>query len=206
MDFDQKNRQDWIDILKQIFPATQPKRCEWNELAAIVTVLNQIASKDDSNHMFYPTGGGMDIESAKPATEPGCVEIYTGLTDIIKPKCLIFESFPDPLWSYFRMETAALAPSGVYEISDGLSEDVTEIEPGRYISRSYWDNGEHHGEPLPKSARVLTRHLAGTFVIFAKSSPYNRHSRTYDGRHNNMSADEFRAYIEQVSTHGWKDR
>jgi hypothetical protein len=100
-----------------------------------------------------------------------------------------------------------LEPSGVYEVNDYPSEELTEIESGNYVSRSHWDEGEYQGQKLSRSARVLTRHLkSASFVIFAKSSPYNRHSSTYDARHNKMTAPEFRSYIEKVINDGWEDR
>jgi len=210
MSFYEENRQAWIDIQNRIFPAGIPEHFEWTELIDIISVLNKIGAIDNSNHMFYPTGGGLDVESANLSYENNCIEISTGLTDIIKPERLIFESFIDPLWNYFRIETLELESSSVYEKEDDNeyfpSEELLEIEAGKYISRSYWDEGEYMGQKLPSSARVLTRHLKGAFVIFAKSSYYNRNSRTYDARHNKMSAEEFRDYIENVISHGWENR
>lgn len=203
MDFYEKNRQSWIDIQNKIFPTDIPKNCEWTNLDDIINVLNVIGSINNSNHMFYPTGGGLDVKSSKKSTESNCIEIFTGLTDILKPKRLLFESFDDPIWSYFRIETFELEPTGVYKEKDYPSEELTEIETGKYINRSYWDEGEYQGQKLPKTARVLTRHLKGSFVIFAKSSYYNRNSSTYDARHNKMSAEEFRAYIEKTIKNGW---
>lgn len=203
MDFYEKNRQAWIDIQNKIFPTGIPKNCEWTKLEDIISVLNTIGSVDNSNHMFYPTGGGLDVESSKLSSESNCIEIFTGLTDILKPKRMIFESFSDPIWNYFRIETSELEPSGVYEEKDYPSEELTEIESGKYVNRSNWDEGEYKGQKLPKSARVLTRHLKGSFVIFAKSSYYNRNSSTYDARHNKMTSEEFREYIEKVIKNGW---
>ncbi len=203
MDFYEKNRQSWIDIQNKIFPTDIPKNCEWTNLDDIINVLNVIGSINNSNHMFYPTGGGLDVKSSKKSTESNCIEIFTGLTDILKPKRLLFESFDDPIWNYFRIETSELEPTGVYKEKDYPSEELTEIETGKYINRSYWDEGEYQGQKLPKTARVLTRHLKGSFVIFAKSSYYNRNSSTYDARHNKMSAEEFRAYIEKTIKNGW---
>lgn len=203
MNFDEENRKDWIHIHQQIFPLGIPLHCEWKDRSTIINIINAIGSKDNSNHMFYPTGGGMDVESAKPSNEEGCIELFTGLHDVFKPTRMLFESFDDPMWNYFRLELSEMEPfeSG----SERGSEMVTEVEEGKYISGRYWDQGEYMGEPLPKTARPVTRHLRGSFVIFAKASFYNRHSSTYDARHNKMSAEEFRRYLENVMQHGWKD-
>lgn len=203
MDFYEKNRQNWIDIQSRIFPIGIPTHCAWTRIEDIVSILNTIGSVDNLNHWFYPTGGGMDIKSSQLSVEPNCIEIFTGLTDILKPKCMTFESFSDPIWNYFRIETQELEPSGVYKDKEYPSEELTEIESGKYVDRSYWDEGEYEGEKLPKTARVLTRHLKGSFVIFAKSSHYNRNSSTYDARHNKMTSEEFRVYIENIINNGW---
>lgn len=206
MNFYEQNLEDWNQIQKKIFPIAVPKHCEWTRLHEIISILNLIGSKEQSNHMFYPTGGGLDIKSANVSVEHNCIEIFTGLTNIIKPKELIFESFKDPAWNYFRIETSELNLSGVYEDYDYPNEELTELSEGNYISRSYWDEGEYNGEKLPKSARVVIRQLKGSFVIFAKASYYNRHSATYDARHNKMNSIEFRNYIENTINNGWEDR
>ena len=203
MDFDEKNKKDWVNILSEIFPTGVPNSSEWTDLPTIVKMLKTIGSIDNSNHMFYPTGGGLDIEDANLSVETGCIEIDTGgLIDIVKPKRLIFNSFnAEPQWSYFRLETFELLPSGVYgknENSEEFSdEEVTELERGHYISRTYWDQGVYQGMKLPSTARVVTRHFRGSFVIFQKTSTYNRTISTYDGRHNKMSDTQFRDHIQK---------
>lgn len=203
LDFDKQNAQDWITIQKEIFPAGIPLRCEWSDREIIVSILKKIGAIENSNHMFFPTGGGLDIENANLAAEKDCIEIDTGgLYDIIKPHRLIFNSFnASPQWNYFRLEAAELKPSGVYKYEDESEEELAELEPGRYVSRTYFDQMEYHGEQLPSTARVVTRHLRGAFVIFQKTSIYNRNSRTYDGRHNKMSDEEFRNYIQKQVDH-----
>jgi hypothetical protein len=206
MNYDQENLKNWLEIQKIIFPAGLPKHCEWTDLNQIVEILNIIGSYDNSNHMFYPTGGGLDVESANLSSEPGCIEIHTGLTDILKPEILIYESFKNPLWNYFRIETAELKPTGIYKYTgDYPNEELAELEPksGKYLDSNIWEINEYKGQPLPKTARPLTRHFRGAFVIFSKTSFYNRHSSTYDGRHNKMTSLEFRAYIEKVIQNGW---
>ncbi|MFC0517342.1 hypothetical protein ACFFGT_24235 [Mucilaginibacter angelicae] len=204
MEYYEQNLQNWISIQQSIFPLGIPAHCEWVDLNEMIRVLNKIGSINNINHMFYPTGGGLDLESAKLSEEKGCIELYTGTADILKPAVLSFEGFKDPIWNYFRIDTAELKSSGVYgESSDYSNEELTEISPLKYVSRSYWDESEYEGKNLPKSARLVTRHLKGSFVIFSKGSFYNRKSSTYDARHNKMTAKEFRNYIEKVSNHGW---
>lgn len=220
MDFIERNKKDWIEIQEKIFHTGLPERKEWNNRNEIVNVLKIIGSIRNSNHMFFPRGGGLDVEGADISVEDNCIEINTGgLIEILKPSRLIFHSFnADPQWNYFRIETLNLEPSGIYEDKDysdeenesspeeNLSnfysdEELCELSPGVYISSIYWDEGEYDGEKLPTSARVVTRHFKGSFVIFQKTSIYNRNSSTYDGRHNKMTDEEFRNYIQYTINH-----
>lgn len=198
----QANRTDlnhpyWANIQKKIFSNEIPKTYEWTKLEDIVSILNSIGSVRGSNQMYYPTGGNFDIESASLSTEKGCIEIYTGHVEILKPKKLIFESFSDKSdWNFFRIETENLEPSGVYGDVALSSEELVEIENGKYISRSYWDEEEFEEKIIPSNARLVTRHLNGAFVIFSDSCPYNDLS-TIGVRHNELDAKDFLMYIHE---------
>jgi serine/threonine-protein kinase len=201
MSFKEENRQDWIDIQKKIFPTGLPTKCEWTNIAEIVYVLKIIGSLKNVNHMFFPRGGGFDLLDANLSSEKGCIEILTGgMIQIVKPSKLIFHSFQnaDPQWNYFRIEADTLTPSGVYENYDFPDEYLCEISNGTYIDRKYWDDGEYEGNKLSSKARLVSRHFRGAFVIFQKTSTYNGNSSTYDGRHNKMSDDEFKKYIQTI--------
>lgn len=201
MDYKEKNKQDWKNVIIDLFPSGIPEKCEWTKLEDIISILNAVGSIKNLNHMFYPTGGGLDLTGATKSNENGCIELHTGgLFDVIKPKSLIFEKMSeDNEWSYFRIETNQLEPSGVYKETDGNYEEVTELEPNNYVNRNVWDANEYQGKPLPKGARVVSRYFKGSFVIFRKTSIYNSISSTYDGRHSKMSTDEFKEYIHKAA-------
>ena len=75
---------------------------------------------------------------------------------------------------------------------------LVELEPSFYISRSQWEGEEYkNGKYLSEEIRYVTRFFNGDFVIFQKTSKYNRISVTYDGRHNQMNTNEFRNYIAE---------
>lgn len=202
MYFYNKNLHSWIDVLNKIFPIAIPVHCEWTSLKDISSVLNTIASDDNLNQMYYPTGGFLELRTSKFSIEENCLELDAGQINILKPKRLIFESFNDSIWNYFRIETSVLEPSGVYRETNYPLEDLTEIEPGRYLDYKYWDAGEYQGQRLPDSARPLTRFLNGSFVIFASSSPYCRNLETIDAPHNKMTSEEFREHIEDLIRKG----
>ena len=198
--FSEHNRLQWVEAQGRIFPLTVPARATWESLEDVIAVLNILGETTDLNHLFFPSGGGLDLERAfQSKHEPGCIELVTNrIFNLVKPIRLIFESFnDDPQWNYFRLETGVLRPSGVYSnLPEGsLDEELTEIRGKIYASRSCWDDGSYRGKPLPKGSRLIVRWFSGAFVIFQKSSIYNQVNETYDGRHNRMDADGFRAYI-----------
>lgn len=202
MNFLDENKKSWTETINKVFPNGIPERCEWIDRHSIVKILKIIGSIKNLNHMFFPRGGGLDVEGANISVEDECIEINTGgLIEIVKPSKLIFHSFnSDYEWFYFRLETKELKPTGIYdyENEEYSDEELCELNPGNYISRSHWDYGEYNDKKLPESARVVTRHFKGSFVIFQKTSIYNHNSSTYDGRHDKMTDDEFRSYIQEV--------
>lgn len=153
--------------------------------------------------MFFPNGGGMDLDDCRDSVEEGCIEMDCGFTEIVKPARLIFESFNyDHEWNYFRLELDELKPSGVYKddyYNRNNHEELSEISPGIYddynIVEFFSDYEESYN--LTEYSRHVTRWLKGCFIIFCKRSTYNADSSTYDGRHNKYSTDDFRKYIEK---------
>jgi len=205
-DFRQYNRLQWRETLQKLFPHAVPTRAKWEHMDEIIAVLNVLGESSGLNHLFFPSGGGLDLERAvRCEREPGCIELITnGCINIVKPIRLQFESFDDdPQWNYFRLETGELDPTDVYpdRVGDWLYEELTEVGGEFYASRSCWDENQYSGKPLPDHSRVLMRYFRGAFVIFQKTSIYNRISATYDARHNKMGTDEFRAYIANGVAH-----
>lgn len=84
---------------------------------------------------------------------------------------------------------------------DEFDEGVSEISPLEYVDYGVMEDGDlakQYGYHVTDFSRQIARQLKGSFVIFSKSSFYNRTTGTYDGRHDKMSADGFRTYIEKV--------
>lgn len=194
---------EWLIILQNLFPNGIPQYSIWTNKLEIIKVLNKLGSFDNSNHLFYPDGGGLDLSGSKISNEQNCIEIKTAFNEIISPKSLTFHSFENIDWSYFRIELNEIPQTSTYDYNVNFSEELCEISPLEYISREHWDEHEYNEEPLPENSRLLQRRLKGTLVVFGKMSPYNAHSSTYDGRHNDYSDSEFREYIETVQINGW---
>jgi serine/threonine-protein kinase len=190
----------WQAIQEKLFPSSIPTRVIWEEISEIVDVLNLLSSYQ-INHMLYPDGGGLDLESAALGKESDTIELIPGHSrlrervELVKPERLIFERFgSNPEWNYFRLETGGLEPSGV-DIVYRDCEEVAAIDNG-YIERYHWYEGSYNDKKLPSTARLIRRYLKGTFLIIQKSSVYN-HIDTYVGLHNQKTTDEFRDYISQ---------
>lgn len=198
--FRKRNPLEWRSAQLKLFPVSVPRRAEWTDLDEIIRVLKTLGHKTNLNHLFFPSGGGLDLnDSYRSDIEPGCIELVTdGMANLCRPKLLTFEGFSEhPSWSYLRLDCEELQPSGVYEeLSDFQDEELTDLGDGHYVDRCFWDAGEYAGEPLPNNARALSRFFGGAFLIVQKTSVYNRASVTYDARHNKMSRDQFREYMD----------
>ncbi|QST02222.1 serine/threonine protein kinase (plasmid) [Pontibacillus sp. ALD_SL1] len=191
----------------------------------IVQTLQTIGESDAPNHLFMPSGGGLDLTGAALSHEEGCMELHFGfITKIVNPLSLTFHPIgEDPEWWYFRLNTKPFQESGVYEEDNHdvsnqtpfqkqtmqnlnyYGEEVLEVSPGEYADRAYWEE-KHMGYdedgreiPLPEGVRVVIRaYNGGDFVVFPKISMYNHGPETYDALHNKMDGDEFESYIEGI--------
>lgn len=183
----------------------------WTTVSDIVDVLDEIGKKAPLNHLFLPSGGGLDLEGATTGWESLCVELDVGgNTRIVRPASLqLVMPERDPLreWAYFLLQTGTLAPSGVYENGpDEAFEAVLELAPGKYVERFYWDEGYYGvdgaGDPrkLPDGARPINRCFGGSFLIMAKASGYNLWDgfNAYGAAHTKRSPTEFQAQIQEV--------
>jgi len=192
----------WDELLSELFEVI-PERCEWVNKEDIITVLNIIGRHRAENHTFLPTGGGLDLHAAQQSNENDKIEINLNSSlHVLKPTKLIFQSFSgvDSEWYYFRLETEEIEPSGIYENYSLDYEELVELTPEAYISRVHWDHNEFNGAPLDRDARLITRVFKGDFVIFSKASLYNQNTSTYDARHNSYNDEEFKSYIQTVSS------
>jgi serine/threonine-protein kinase len=203
--FEKENLIVWERIIRELFPVAIPNNCLWKDIDSIISILNKLSSIDNLNHTLFPAGGGHDLTGAKKSSEKGCIEFSTpNSIRIVKPKVWEFNYFPNNTsWAYFRLETAGLKPITPNINSSFIKEKVTELESGNYVEKEIWEKGylgyneKNNRILLPKSARIVSRYFKGSFVVFAKSSPYNKNHVSYDARHDKMSSKKFRQYIEK---------
>ncbi len=197
-DDDRRNLSQWRYVQNLLFGKYIPDTCEWTDINDIVDVLNVLSRKTTFNHMFFPSGGGLDFEVAELASEKGFICIKALGYFLVKPKLLRVENIgKDYIWSYFRLELYEVDPIEDNYVSESLPyQQLTEDVPGNYVSWKCGNYGYYENDqPLPVDYRMVERYLRGSFVIFSKFSIYNEISATYDARHDKMDTEEFRAYI-----------
>lgn len=193
---------EWEFITKRIFHGYMPIRTAFSDPADIVNALNTLAQSAALNHMMFPDGGGLDFTGAEIVKEEGFIGIYTGnAVNIIKPKCLYFESFPDARWNYFFLEAEDVEPIDGESVSKSGEQYLVEDYPGHYVCADdavYGVYDYDSGNPLPEGARTVSRFCRGKFLIVIKTAAYNQIPATYDGRHNVMSNEELRTYFSRL--------
>lgn len=196
---------DWYFLNKQLFGEFNPESVSWIKKEDIIKVLNIIGNTPAYNHMFMPDGGGLDLEKAELAEEKDCICVYANkFCLIVNPKKLSFEGFNKKhRWNYFLLELNEMKPVLGMENVSYNSQSLVEDIPGHYVSdvdSCYGVYDYNTGVPLPKGYRKVNRDTKGKFLIMMKSGPYNNISETYDGRHGDCSASEFRKYIDDTIT------
>lgn len=202
LDENQKERQEatsnqlklWGDLARDIFEENVQKVQVITDINEIIEILEKIGKSQALNHAFYPSGGGDDLIGSALSSEQQCIELITGKrsAEILKPVSLTFNPIGEnPEWWYYRINTKAFEPSGVYEqiekkqddnssdtfkstrgkevewLSSYAGEELVEISPNNYIERFHWDTGfygyDENGfeKRLPDNSRIITRMYKG---------------------------------------------
>ena len=212
-DYSTKTSMQWEEIQKKLFPVSIPARAEWHNIDEIINTLKLVSFYRNMNHTFFPDSGGMDLIDTTQFLEAHFIQLdfSSSITPndlhIIKPRRLLFESFPSDLsWSYFRLELEECSPidaDAIKELQlngyDLLFEDVVRLSENNFLTiEKYRDHYRGHYIDRQMVPPVFRRWMKGNFVIFSKNSKYNKISATYDGRHNKFDADGFRKYISKL--------
>mgnify|MGYP001810484099 CR=1 FL=1 len=172
----------WIELLGIIFNNDIPEKFVWQKNEDIIDICNKIGSDLSLCHTIFPKNGDLDLYGAGTSFEQDCIELYfeenKKCVYLIKPNCLIFQSFGNSYdRAFFRIETKKLMPTNTGANHQGLYEELTEIKPGQYVSISHWLRGFYgYGEngaelPLPDGARRITRWISGPLEIAYRHSP-----------------------------------
>ena len=177
----EKNLKEWEDILKTIFKGPIPESHTWTDQKEMIRPLYFLGRNPELNQTYLPDGVRLHLKRGEDSAEPDCLDLH--FVDhpvcIVKPRILSFQSIgQDHQWANFRLETKGLEPSGWYPNLEGIKEELTEISPGDYADRKYWDLGSYEYDetgreiPLSSRARVVIRYFSGSFIIFAAGSAF----------------------------------
>ncbi len=199
----EENLNQWQDVLRNIFPTGLPEKYGWSSFSRIVNTLNILAEGKQTCIIFTPSGGWMELGTAEPASEPGCIKISDeGSNIIIKPESLIFQSFPNQNleWSYFRLETATLQPVSDH-FTERFNEELTLLPNGEYDNSSVYVGFDSYEQPELIGCERVMRFTKGIFVIFVKFSIYSSYIDHKDSPHNTMNTDEFREFVSECINH-----
>lgn len=197
----QENLFQWMEVNRRIFPFSEPDFAQWRDLERMINILTLLGTYNSLNHLFFPDHGGGDLQGAKMAKEPGCIElICDGLVYILKPKHLSFVRISDDFqWNFYWLELDDLVSVEGEGVDGQLMEECIEITPFEYLT---WNEHEKLSdeELREHQARHVARYLKGSIVIFKKDSIYNHMISRYEGEHYLMGIDRFKSFI-----HGFVD-
>lgn len=179
------------------------RRIVWTDIDEIIDILNQLCQKAPLFNIFFPHSGLGRFEKVSKAKEEGFIEIITLSRRYIKPKQLILEYIPDfTMWSYFRLESEPMQPLNGYGNTIFGYNELAQLDSGEYVSYDYIDSSEF--QDTEENFKYVSRHFEGDFVIVPVNSPYNRISQsTDDGRHSDLTKEEFDFYITRC-VGNWK--
>lgn len=195
-------KREWAFIQTRIFGNFAPNHTVFKDPKKIIDVLNILANSSALNHMMFSGGGGLDFTGAELAHEEGFIYIFCGsFIHVLKPKALYLETFNDSRWNYYRLEAEVVEPIEGLPMYRSGEQELIEDFPAHYVDASCYSYGVYDyesGTPLPPEAKLVLRYTKGTFLFIMKTCTYNHIHGTYDGRHGEMSNDEFRDYIQSL--------
>ncbi|MEK5277946.1 MULTISPECIES: protein kinase domain-containing protein [Paenibacillus] len=189
----------WQYIERTLLKQKSPSTLIWRDAVHVVEILKQLTHLN-FNHTFLYDRGGRDSVSIEHATwlkEPNMIALSFGgdSMHVFKLKRLVWElPNDDPRFSYFRLEFGMLDPKFPQAIKT-LQELGINEPPSEFLRVS--PRGLYRpDEPKFKHLMYVTRWYDGVFLMVYKDSVYNHIQRTYDGRHGELTTDEFRTYME----------
>ncbi|MFT0562243.1 protein kinase domain-containing protein [Bacillus cereus] len=195
----------WRFIEQHVIHQKYPSTLIWRDKIQVVDILKQL-SIVNFNHTFIHDGGGMDSIGIEifDDIEKDMVMLNFGpnMSQVFKIKRLIWElPNEDPEFSYFRLEFEKLNP--IYPDSIAEQEKMIKeyLNDFRVLaSEDLIINNNKGYEPYREDDEQalfsIKRWFNGSFLIVPKGSIYNQISTTYDGRHSEFNADDFREYME----------
>lgn len=187
----------WTNLQEEINPYNA-HYLVFNDIDAIVSVLNKIVRNDTAvHHCFLPRMGGLDLIRAEVKGNGEVRLLMDGGSNYdCLPKALHYVSYQyKPSESYFFLETKPIEKpinSELYKNNEVV--DYTEFENGDLTFAEVHNDSIWQGKYIFGDTRSVTRVYEGSFLFVFRHSLYNSLRSTYDARHSEMGFDKFRSY------------
>lgn len=200
--FSQQSKATWDSVHLELFGEVIPEEKVWTDLIDILHVLNVIGRAHNSNYIYTPNGGDVQLRSAKESAEPNCIELSFVDPAVVSPYILIFQSFgKNKQWNYFRLVTHTMEPSGAhpkeyYKSNMKYSESVIQVTPLYYSISKDWDEDGSRVDFAERKSTINRYYKGGDFVVFSYFSPFNKIWDKKPGIHQRLCDKGFKRFIK----------
>jgi len=192
---------EWEFLKKYIFGQYTPSSAVFTDINDIVSILGIVCGMPAYNHTLLSVKGGGDLRRVMLYNEPETVLLdLDGWMIVLKPKELRIELFANSAWNYLVLTADHLPAIEGIPCAKNVQELVCDF-PQHYVDAKdavYGVYDYDSGRRLPTDALRLERWMSGSLLIVPKEGPYNRIQSVYDGRHDELSHEDFRNYINQL--------
>jgi hypothetical protein len=191
---------EWKELEFTLFNEYTPNEVCWENDNDICVILNLIGKRRQLNHLFFPSGGGLDVEGQSKPINNGFIEVKLGSTFYqFKPIYLKFYSVNNnPEYNFFGIECENVQPK-FPKYARSYIEDLIEIEKAGEITYVSDLSDESEENIETNNARKICRVLGGKLLITSKKSVWNMIPDSYSGLHNNYEFDSFRDMLLKLS-------
>ena len=187
----------WINLQEELNPY-KAHYLVFNDIDAIVSVLNKIVRNDTAvHHCFLPRIGGLDLIKAE-VKKNGEVRLSMdgGANYDCLPKVLHYVSYQyKPSESYFFLETKSIEqPINAELYGNKKVVDYAEFVNGDLTFPEVHNDSIWQGRYILGETRSVTRVYEGSFLFVFRHSLYNSLGPAYDARHSEMGFERFQSY------------
>ncbi|NYR10258.1 protein kinase [Psychrobacter sp. BI730] len=186
----------WTNLQEELNPY-KAHYLVFNDIDAIVSVLNKIVRNDTAvHHCFLPRMGGLDLLKAEVKDNREVrLSMNSGAIYDCLPKALHYINYLyKPSESYFFLETQPIKkPINSESYGNDKVVEYTEFKNGDLTFGEVRNDGIWQGKHIPNEIKSVTRVYEGSFLFVSRHSLYNLFRPTYDGRHSEMGFDKFRS-------------
>lgn len=129
---------EWCNLIDKI-SLTFPSFVVWDSPNSIEKILKKVALTHGLNHMFFPTGGGDDLDDATLLNDGRMELLINGLKKIVQPRRLILKTHQTLSLCYFYLESQEGEVFVIFAKNSSFNLDKPEFKSDfhRYIFDAY---------------------------------------------------------------------